>query len=444
MLRFATILILGLLVPLGATMAQNTPTAKEQDLNGFRLDKPAQSPTGPTDPIPSAQPEVKPTVKAPAQVVFQPNTQPTVRPKTELPKTATPVKKASLVKPEAKTTPQKVTDKKSTETQAPILGTAASINAPVTATPVDSAAGTAAAPGVDTILNDIAPAPVTETDTKTETTTTAPVTGPKSSSDPLVPGLIGAAIVSLLVLLMWLWSRRRRAGVQDTDETTHAPNAPEIVPIAAAMVKPDPEPKIEIEPKIIEAIPARVATTAPIAMPEPVTSIASTTSEIKLAFVPERIVISFNSLSLYGDLELHNTGTKPAHNVKLYTGLITANADQNAEMAAFHAGEAGVDPDDLDNMAAGEKIALSLSLALPLSEIQSYILGDQQLTVPIMLARVSHMADASNHGKAGEHVQTLSCIIGREAVPPQPKMGPLRLDMGPRSYASLGQRAITV
>ncbi len=435
MLRFATILILGLSVPLGAAMAQNAPAAKEQDVNDFKLDKPAQTPTGPSDPTPSAQPDSKPPVKAPTQVVFQPATQPTDRPKTEQPKTVTPVKKAAEVKAETKTAPEKAKDRKAAAPAAAIL-----------ATPPTSSD----APGVDTILNDIAPAP------ETGKATTAPEATQKPGSNPLVPGLIGAAVIGILGLLMWLWSRRRRAVAQDFDEVAAVPApespkevvpvpvAPEIIPIAAEVVSPvpDPEPEPEIKPEIVDSIPAPVAAAVPMVKPEPITTIASNTSDIKLTFVPERIVISFNSLSLYGDLEVHNTGATPAHNVKLYTGLITANADQNAEMTAFHAGQAGVDPDDLDNMAAGEKIALSLSLALPLTEIQSYVLGNQQLTVPIMLARVSHVVDGSNTGKVAEQVQTLSCIIGREAVPPQPKMGPLRLDMGPRSYASLGQRSI--
>jgi hypothetical protein len=33
-------------------------------------------------------------------------------------------------------------------------------------------------------------------------------------------------------------------------------------------------------------------------------------------------------------------------------------------------------------------------------------------------------------------------MVGREANPPQPKMGPFRLDLGPRRFASLGQRPL--
>ncbi len=470
MLRFATILLLGLSVPLGAAMAQNTPAAKEQDVNDFKLEKPTQAPTGPSDPTPSVQPDVKPPVKSPAQVVVQPSAPPATEQKTEQPKTVTPSKKAAETKTgtkaESKSAPEKAPNKTSAApATVPVTAPQAS-DTPVAATPtIDGTTGTTVTPGADTILDDIAPAP------GTGSATTIPAPAPQSGSDRLVPGLIGAAVVGILGVLMWLWSRRRRAvadsfdeeiierEVELADEAAPAPFVPEIAPITpnvtqVAMPEPQPDPQPEPEAKsepepevngeIVNALPATFTSVAPIAKPEPITNIASTASDIKLAFVPERVVISFNSLSLYGDLEVYNSGSKPAHNVKLYTGLITANADQHAEISAFHAGNAGVDPDDLDNMTAGEKIALSLSLVLPLSEIQSYALGTQQLTVPIMLARVSHESEPAGKGKSksAEHVQTLSCIIGREAVPPQPKMGPLRLDMGPRSYASLGQRAI--
>jgi LPXTG-motif cell wall-anchored protein len=455
-LRFAAILLLGMSVPLSAAMAQNAPPAQDQELKDFKLDKPAQAPTGPSDPISSAQPDAKTPTKPPAQVMFEPTT---TQPKSEEPKTATPAKKSpesrAEPKPASNSASAKADVKKPAEPAAASLAAPAT-EAPVSATPqIDGATGATPTPGADTILNDIAPSP--ETGTNTAPTDPAPIA--KTGTGPLIPALIGAAVVGILGLLMWLWSRRRRDVVETFDDVLVEPEADElqevvvaapVAPVHAPIADEAIVPESEIEPEIIvpveEVKPVPVAQPMPVQVPvaAPITTIAPAATDIKLTFVPERIVISFNSLSLYGDLEIHNTGIKPVHNVKLFTGMITANADQHAEMAAFHAGDAGVDPDELDNMAAGEKIALSLSLVLPLAEIQSYSLGTQQLTVPIMLARVSYASEPLRNGKSisAEHVQTLSCIIGREAVPPQPKMGPLRLDLGPRSYASLGQRDI--
>jgi hypothetical protein len=45
-------------------------------------------------------------------------------------------------------------------------------------------------------------------------------------------------------------------------------------------------------------------------------------------------------------------------------------------------------------------------------------------------------------GEGGHDVAKLACLIGREANPPKPKMAPLRLDLGPRSFTPLGQRPV--
>jgi hypothetical protein len=98
------------------------------------------------------------------------------------------------------------------------------------------------------------------------------------------------------------------------------------------------------------------------------------------------------------------------------------------------------DPDfeQLDGAEIDEKIVLDLNLAVPLSDITAFASGAQKLLVPIILVRISYQW--GNDGQASD-VQ-LSCLIGREATPAKAKMGALRLDLGPRSFGSLGQRPV--
>jgi hypothetical protein len=65
-------------------------------------------------------------------------------------------------------------------------------------------------------------------------------------------------------------------------------------------------------------------------------------------------------------------------------------------------------------------------------------LGDQRLMVPIILATLQYRVDGQPNPLRAE----MAHMIGREANPPKPKMGPLRLDLGPRSFAPLGTRPL--
>jgi hypothetical protein len=495
-LRFIAYLIAVLSLPIAGVMAQGTqtggqtgtPPAKAQDIKDFKLDKPAPSQTGPADPEPSKQPSstVKPagpqkSTAAQPNITFQPNTapRPTAPKATESkPTTTAPVvpKPAPIaVKPAA----DKEAAKKTTAAAAATLAVPVVTETPNAAagTPVapglpldpaaSSTAGSTAAPGVDTVLTPDANETVAD-----PSNTPSPEPEPKASNgaDPIMPALIGAGVVSVIGMLMWLWSRRRRA-VANVDEANYdeasveqdileAGNAPEpqpepmpepafaATPIATPVEEPIIEPVIETapapapasepepepEPELVQ--PVMAATPSPVTKAPAAPASKTTANPISLSFAPERIVISFNSLTLYGDLIVENSSDSAITDIKLMAALMTANANQNAEMAAFHAGDVGMDADPIDDMAAAEKIGLSLALVLPLAELQSYSHGEQVLTAPIMLARLAFTADKA------DYVQTLSCIIGREAEPPQAKMGPLRLDLGPRSYGSLGQRAI--
>jgi hypothetical protein len=52
------------------------------------------------------------------------------------------------------------------------------------------------------------------------------------------------------------------------------------------------------------------------------------------------------------------------------------------------------------------------------------------------------LANLSYEWEGGSDNVTMAWMVGRETEPAQPKMGPLRLDLGPRSFAPLGQRPI--
>jgi hypothetical protein len=181
-------------------------------------------------------------------------------------------------------------------------------------------------------------------------------------------------------------------------------------------------------PVIGEGPPASIIAEPPVEIKRPV---------LDISFVPNKATVSLANLTISGQLRIINQGSEAARTMKLRTILISASEVQNNAIAQFHASKDMHFTEDLGAAGSAEKIAMDLELSIPLSELQSYPLGDQRLFVPIMLANIEY-----DWGKDGHDVTQIACMIGREANPPQAKMAPLRLDLGPRSFAPLGQRPV--
>ncbi len=220
---------------------------------------------------------------------------------------------------------------------------------------------------------------------------------------------VGLALF-VMVLLAGFWFRRTRTAA------SQEPQTPDIAP-------PRSEPLRTAEPvRPVVAPPVKPAKQA----------------DIILDFIPEKATVSFTTLTLKGQLFLINQGSAAAKDMQLRAGLISASARQSEVIEAFHASSAQVKAQPLGDAKAGERIGMAIELSVPLTDMESFAVGDQKLLVPIMVANLSY----SEGSAVRQQTARIACIIGREATPPAPRMGPLRLDLGPRSFAPLGQRQL--
>ena len=158
--------------------------------------------------------------------------------------------------------------------------------------------------------------------------------------------------------------------------------------------------------------------------------------QITLEFRPERATLSFTALTVKGTLVIENLGKEAAVGMHMRATMISANRNQSATIAAFFDGSIPVEDNVLGDAKAGENIALELEISIPSQELQSYSVAERQIVVPVIVA------DLSYSWSGGKDTSRLACLVGREAQPPQGKMGPLRLDLGPRSFSPLGQRPL--
>jgi hypothetical protein len=215
---------------------------------------------------------------------------------------------------------------------------------------------------------------------------------------------IAAALVAALALIGgWLiWQRRRAGDVMVAD-----------MPAASSYTPP-----ISTKP-------------AP-----PLTTVAKR-PRLTLEFVPDKATLGFTALTLKGQLHLVNEGDAPASDMQLRATMISANQRQQETIAAFHGGAIPIEPNALGDAKEGERLALEIDMAVQLAEIDSYNIGDKKIFVPVVLANLAYSWDG------GADNITIACMVGRESEPPGAKMGPLRLDRGPRSFTPLGQRPLT-
>ena len=235
-----------------------------------------------------------------------------------------------------------------------------------------------------------------------------PAAKPQASPVPYWQIFVGLALAAML-LLVGFWFKRRRSAADKPVQPlakTEAVSAADMTPAAA----PAPSPPAASPPQ---------------------------RPSVTLDFMPEKATISFATLTVKGQLRLTNTGGEPARNMELRAGLISAGEQQTRAISAFHSASPDIKSEALGDANCGETIAMSMELSVPLTEMQSFAMGEQKLMVPIMVANLVYRDSGG-----GSEVSRIACMIGREANPPVPKMGALRLDLGPRSFASLGQRLI--
>ena len=227
----------------------------------------------------------------------------------------------------------------------------------------------------------------------------------------MIFGIVGgAALLGLLAFLFWRRRRPQEAEAADEVKTHEKPASPvrapkpELPPVAPRPLPKPPEPPI---------------------------------GSVSITFIPEKATISFTNLIVQGQLQIANTGKNDVKDMQLRAILLSASSGQQHVIDTFFADPAQVAPNSLGDARPGERLGLSLELSVSLNEMHAFPHGEQRLLVPIIVAALSY-ADEDGATKEAR----LACMIGREANPPQPKMGPLRLDKGPRSFAPLGQRPV--
>jgi hypothetical protein len=417
--------------------AQDAVPQSPPELRDFKLDpekpKPAPKPL-PQDNEPAAPPvqNAPPARTAPAPVQVP---APRPRPSITLPDTAIAPPRRNEAAPQ-----RRAPDTQRTlAPTAPVAASGAASSVPEASAQNDAAVSATPPPATPSLSEPV---------TQAEPTASAPASNaaapedstPKTQGSGLSAHWIWLAIgIATMLGAFVLFLRRQKSGNQAQDEITLEAADDTPAPLAPSIAAKD-EP-VFTDDTALQTIPAPDPISAPIQTPLDESAPVRKTKrpELEISFIPEKATLSLARLTIKGQIRIINAGNAAVKSMNLRAAIICANAQQDEQISAFHS-YTDAPGDEIGAATIGERIAMDIDLIIPLSELSSFPVGDKQLFAPIVVVHIDYAWGSGAAVK--KDIAKLSCVVGREADPPKPKMAPLRLDLGPRSFTPLGQRPV--
>lgn len=282
----------------------------------------------------------------------------------------------------------------------------------------------------------------------------APVTAPAPQPDAgwnwwAILAVLGA-IAAAAFAAMW-WRQRQaaplaitfeppmpRASAANSDPVPAAPVAPPEAPPAPQPAVP-PAPTPEVPPAPVEPIapPAPIEAPGDIPPESPAASAAAAAHPLVLALEARRLSASLMATTLTYRLVLTNTSAAPLSAVAVEGDMIGAHASLPPEQQLANRAENLELRHAAVSLAPGESVEFSGDLRLPLAAITPIRAGNAAYFVPLARFRVEASNDTGDQQVA---IQTF--VVGDQGEDPASPLRPFRLDLGPRTYSRIGQRAV--
>jgi hypothetical protein len=157
---------------------------------------------------------------------------------------------------------------------------------------------------------------------------------------------------------------------------------------------------------------------------------------LELSLKAERAAFTTTESEVLFELEIANKGGSPARNLRIDVKMFNAGAEQDQQIGAFFK-TAGRESTKLNlpEVEAGVTGVIKGTVTLPIDEMKAMRLDERLLFIPVVA--VNALYDWGE-GRTGQ--TSRSYIIGRELPEAGEKMGPFRVDQGPRVWRTVGQR----
>ncbi|MFM5953836.1 MAG: hypothetical protein ACKOPE_06005 [Novosphingobium sp.] len=233
----------------------------------------------------------------------------------------------------------------------------------------------------------------------------------------------GTALLAGVFAFLW-WRRRREPGAK-------AP-AFERPIVAVPAASPEPQPAPQPVGALLDPQPVQ----APAATPEPQAAVAALPG-LSISLVAQRMNASLMATTLNYVLKLTNNSSGLLSALAVEGDMISAHASLPPEAQIANDNQRLELRHALVELAPGESAEFTGDFRLPLSAVTPIRAGDAAYFVPLARLRV----EASTAG-GDSLVQVQTFVVGELPEAPGAALRPFRLDLGPRTYSKLGQRAV--
>jgi hypothetical protein len=248
------------------------------------------------------------------------------------------------------------------------------------------------------------------------TTAPAPIVAPPATSWPEWLPYAAAALASLLAALgglIW-WLRRK------TD-------APVIVAFERPIVSAAPT----AEPVPVAAAPIPVADAVALTEPAPAPA-APQPVGLVMALEARRMSASLMATTLSYQLSVTNHTATPLSALAIEGDMIAAHGTLPPEQQVARKTQALELRHAVVTLAPGETAVLTGDIRVPLALISPIRAGTAAFFVPLARFRIT----------AGSLIAVQTFVVGEAPETPGAALKPFRLDLGPRTYSKIGQRAL--
>lgn len=290
-------------------------------------------------------------------------------------------------------------------------------SAPATAAPraAPLPAGSDQAPATAPTIEPPAPIPLPSSTPNGSFDPPAPLPTEQATAAPLWPWLLGLA-AGLAALAAWLLRRRRIAQPQVYEFEAPIVPAP---PLLRESVPPPPLP-----------LPPPLPTIAPV--------LAAAPQGLAIALEAKRMSASLMATTLSYALTVTNHSPETLSALAIEGDMIAAHASLPPERQIASAAQQLELRHALVTLAPGESAQFNGDFRLPLNALNPIRAGDAAYFVPLARLRVAASDPA---GRPVVQVQTF--VVGELGVADGAGLRPFRLDLGPRTYSRVSQRAVS-
>lgn len=156
---------------------------------------------------------------------------------------------------------------------------------------------------------------------------------------------------------------------------------------------------------------------------------------LELEFTPESARNSIIGIAVGYRLLLRNRGEVAAEHVGIAARIANAGpGEEDALVAFFAAPDEGL-VHEVARIEPGGAVEFAGELRLPHEAVVPIHAGQRELLIPVIAFSAQY-----RWADDGRGYSAAAFIVGEESDPPRERMGPFRLDLGPRQYRSVGCR----